>query len=130
MSDRIDGEIVTAGSLPYLTQKYCTSYFVEICTTGSDKHEEIVAAFVNHGLEASVYGALPFRFKIQIPFNEDSPNSQLASIFEFLEREKASLGIRFYNVCKFNLEKAFIDLSRRQFEANQAFESERAGFVE
>ena len=129
---RIDGEIVTVGSLPHLKDKYCTSYFVEICTDTPGEHEKIAAAFVAGGLDAKVYETLPYRFKIQIPFNGDSPHEQLAGIFEFLEREKASLGIRFYNVCKFNLEKAFIDLSRRQFEAEHFIDSQRplVGFQE
>lgn len=128
MPFRIDGELVTCGTLPYLENKYCTSHFVEINTVGSANQDEVVKAFVAEGLDAIVYEALPYRFKIQIPFNESSPQHQLASIFDLLERKKAELNIKFYSVCKMNLEKVFIDLSRRQFEANEVVqESERPG---
>jgi hypothetical protein len=72
---------------------------------------------------------MPYRFKIQIPFHEGGHLNQLASIFELLEKKKESLGIRFYNVSKLNLEKMFIDLSRRQFEADEILASERQSAI-
>ena len=144
----IDGEIVTVGSLPYLQRKYCTSYFVEISldplalATGAtgdseDKvpsEEDVVAAFIREGIIATVYESLPYRFKLQLPFQveevDDSSGQQqhqLANIFGLLEREKQTLGIKFYSVEQMNLEKIFIDLSRKQFEAEEAMLSERPG---
>lgn len=145
----IDGEIVTVGALSYLQRKYCTSYFVEISldplalapsTTGDSENraearsEDIVAAFISEGMAATVYESLPYRFKLQLPFQvEESDDSnaqqqqQLANIFGLLEREKQTLGIKFYSVEQMNLEKIFIDLSRMQFEAEEAMLSERPG---
>ena len=131
----IDGEIVTAGSLPYLQSKYCTSFFVEISLDplavgeeGAESHEDaVVDAFQQKGMEAKVYESLPYRFKLQLPFQESDRQYQLANIFRLLESEKRSLGIKFYSVEQMNLEKIFIDLSRKQFEAEERLLSERPG---
>lgn len=132
----IDGEIVTVGSLPYLQGKYCKSYFVEVnldpLASKSEDEEAIgedavVDAFIKQGMEAKVYESLPYRFKMQLPFEQSDHQSQLANIFGLLEREKKALGIKFYSVEQMNLEKIFIDLSRKQFEAEERLLSERPG---
>ena len=78
-------------------------------------------------MSATVYESLPYRFKLQLPFQEGNHQEQLADIFGLLEREKKALGIKFYSVEQMNLEKIFIDLSRKQFEAEEAMLSERPG---
>jgi len=122
----IDGEIATAGSLSHLQRKYCTSYFVEISLDPDavqetvDKSEgAVLSTFEKHNLEAIVYESLPYRFKLQIPFRQENHEGQLADIFGVLEQNKADLGIKFYSVEQMNLEKIFIDLSKKQFEKSE-----------
>lgn len=138
----IDGEIVTVGSLSYLQGKHCTSYFIEVsldplavlntddepAVAPPPSEDHVVDAFVKAGMSATVYESLPYRFKLQLPFQEGAQQQQqLANIFGLLEREKKALGIKFYSVEQMNLEKIFIDLSKKQFETEQAVVSERPG---
>ena len=50
---------------------------------------------------------------------------QLATIFDLLEKNKEKEGIKFYSVAPMNLEQIFIDLSRKQYEADAQFTSTR-----
>jgi ABC-type multidrug transport system ATPase subunit len=128
----IDGEIATTGSLHRLHERYCTSYFVEISLqphTGDNAESLVLDAFDSIGTPASIYESLPYHFKLQVPFvagAKHDDTTQLAQIFELLESKKEELGIQFYSVARMNLEQIFIDLSRKQFEADVNFESVRS----
>ena len=123
----IDGAFATVGSLQRLQERYCTSYFVEIsllADTDDRAEDRVIGAFSESGMEASVYESLPYHFKLQVSLLEGSApddTRQLASIFELLEMNKKKLGIKFYSVTLMNLEQIFIDLSRKQFEADEDF---------
>jgi len=120
----IDGEIVATGSLNRLHELFCTSYFVEISLephVGKDTEQNVIDVFEMHGMTAESYESLAYRLKLRVPFMERSNNDdtkQLASIFQLLEANKESLGIKFYSVAPMNLEQIFIDLSRKQFAIN------------
>mmetsp|Transcript_31350 Transcript_31350/g.75841 ORF Transcript_31350/g.75841 Transcript_31350/m.75841 type:complete len:1683 (+) Transcript_31350:315-5363(+) len=130
----IDGEIVSTGSLNELYDRYCTSFFVEVSFESSAddslSEEMIVRAFESADMEASVYESLPFHLKLQIAMNGGGSahdnTQQLAEIFSLLESKKVDLGIRFYSVARMNLEQIFINLSRKQFEVDEDFQSTRA----
>jgi len=130
----IDGEVSTTGSLERLQERFCDSYFVELSmqTTVDDttnNQDAILAAFEQHKMpDTTVYESLPYHLKLQVPFLTKPivGTEQLSSIFELLESKKDSLGIKFYSVTMMNLEQIFIDLSRKQFRANETFEFERS----
>lgn len=129
----IDGEIVSTGTLNELYQRYCTSFFVEVSfesfADDSRSEELILEAFQSAGMESTVYESLPFRVKLQVPILDQykhDDTKQLADIFSLLESSKCDLAIKFYSVSKMNLEQIFINLSRKQFELDQDFESTRA----
>ena len=123
----IDGEVVTTGSLKRLQELYCTSYFVEISLrpdAASNAEELVCDAFEVQDMSAIIYESLPYRFKLKVPFVEGARRDdlkQLAQIFDVLETNKERLGIKFYSVALMNLEQIFIDLSRKQFEAESDF---------
>jgi ABC-type multidrug transport system ATPase subunit len=125
----IDGELATTGSLNRLQELYCTSYFVEISLqahTGEDAEEHVLDAFDARKMSAKVYESLPYHFKLQVFFVEGAKHDdtqQLAQIFDLLETRKDELGIKFYAVALMNLEQIFIDLSRKQFDADAQFET-------
>lgn len=128
----IDGEFAAAGTLTQLFDRYCTSFFVEVSllpSAGDSAEELILDAFESAGMPASMYESLPYHMKLQVPFNLEAENgediSQLASIFKLLASQKDSLAIKFYSVAKMNLEQIFISLSRKQFDADETFGSER-----
>ena len=80
-------------------------------------------------MPSTIYESLPYHFKLQVPFVEGARHDdtrQLAQIFDLLESNKEDLGIKFYSVAPMNLEQIFIDLSRKQFEADTTFESQRS----
>eukprot|EP00980_Cylindrotheca_fusiformis_P002026 scaffold449_cov138-Cylindrotheca_fusiformis.AAC.2 len=119
----IDGKIVATGSLKRLNDLFCTSYFVEISLdshAAEDAEERIIEIF-NNKMAAESYESLPYRFKLKVPFVEEGKGNtkQLADIFDLLEKNKSSTGKKFYSVAPMNLEQIFIDLSRKQFEANE-----------
>ena len=128
----IDGELATTGSLNRLQELYCTSYFVEVSLqshTDDLAEGHILDTFEEHHMPATVYESLPYRFKLQIPFVEGAKHDdtkQLARIFDLLESNKEELGIQFYSVSLMNLEQIFIDLSRKQADADNNFESQHS----
>jgi hypothetical protein len=64
---------------------------------------------------------LPYHFKLQVPFQDGNNHlEQLASIFGVLETHQNELHIKFYSVARMNLEQIFIDLSRKQFAAEES----------
>ena len=122
----IDGALVATGSLNRLRELYCNGIFVEISLQPSvvdcDKAEtQAMYAFSELNMDASVYESLPFHFKLKVKFQqgvEISNNiTQLAEAFRLLGTKKEELGVQFYSVALMNLEQIFIDLSRKQFEA-------------
>mmetsp|Transcript_39650 Transcript_39650/g.83371 ORF Transcript_39650/g.83371 Transcript_39650/m.83371 type:complete len:1629 (+) Transcript_39650:114-5000(+) len=128
----IDGELVATGSLNRLREMYCTGLFIEISlhshVNDCDKAEEqAIQAFADLGMHSNVYESLPFHFKLKVMFQKDveigNHIAQLARAFRLLEAKKEELGIQFYSVALMNLEQIFIDLSRKQFEVNDTFES-------
>lgn len=125
----INGKLSAAGSLSQLYDKYCTSFFVEISLRDTANNEtapdKILDAFDNNGFPATVSESLPYRLKLQVPFQNDDDIQQLADIFDMLENQKDNLDIQFYSVAKMNLEQIFIDLSRKQMDADAEFQSER-----
>lgn len=124
----IDGEIVSTGSLASLQARYCNSYFVEIALTENAPEtcqDDVLDAFENEDMSAIVYEALPYQFKLQVPFQGDNPLDQLASIFDLLESRQEELCIKFYSVAQMSLEQIFIDLSRKQFAAEEEIRSVR-----
>ena len=128
----IDGELIATGTLDRLHERYCNSYFVEIAmepgSTDDNVEDGIVDAFVSKGMaDTTVYESLSYHLKLQVPFVDHTSASrgdrirQLASIFELLESNKGKLGIKFYSVAQMNLEQIFVDLSKKQFEAEESF---------
>ena len=118
----IDGELVSTGSLASLQARYCNSFFVEIALTEEapeDAQDDVLGSFEREGMLADVYEALPYQFKLQVPFDGDDHLEQLASIFGLLETKQEELHIKFYSVAQMNLEQIFIDLSRKQFAADE-----------
>jgi len=130
----IDGEVSTTGSLERLQERFCDSYFVELSMQATvdattNNEDAILAAFERHNMPGTaVYESLPYHLKLQVPFVTKPMvgTEQLSSIFELLESNRESLGIKFYSVSMMNLEQIFIDLSRKQFQVNETFEFERA----
>jgi ABC-type multidrug transport system ATPase subunit len=125
----VDGEFISTGSLNELYERYCTSFFVEISfkTDSNDSELEgsVVQEFEAGGMSASVYESLPYHIKLQVDITDSTREKgtlQLAAIFMLLESKKTKLHIKFYSVAKMNLEQIFINLSRKQFEANEAIE--------
>lgn len=126
----IDGQIVSTGSLNELYDRHCTSFFVDISfepRSDDTKSEDLVRqAFRTVGMDASIYESLPYRIKLQVPIrnNEETQDGteQIAQIFSLMESKKQDLDIQFYSVAKMNLEQIFINLSRKQFEADTGFE--------
>ena len=125
----VDGKFVSTGSLNELYDHYCTSFFVEISfqTDANDAQsdEMVVRAFESAGMSASVYETLPYHVKLQVDIKdtkEERDTLQLAAIFKLLETKKNDLYIKFYSVAKMNLEQIFINLSRKQFEADEEIE--------
>lgn len=120
----IDGRIVTTGSLLELQNEYCDSFFVEIALEQSapeKTQDKTLAAFASEGMPAHVYESLPFYFKLQCSFQpEVSRIGQLANIFDLLETHRHELHVKFYSVAQMTLEQIFIDLSRRQFAADES----------
>jgi ABC-type multidrug transport system ATPase subunit len=119
----IDGEIVSTGSLSALRAEYCKSYFVEIAlqsTAPDDAQDKTFETFSSNGMPAEVYESLPYHFKLQVPFQSENRLEQLASLFELLESHRQELHIKFYSVAQMSLEQIFIDLSRRQFAAEES----------
>jgi hypothetical protein len=135
----IDGETIATGTLSELYDKYCTSFFVEIsfdAQADDDMSEKAVLhAFENVSMKASVYESLPYHIKFQVPMTEENGSKQdgelgqLAKIFSLLESKKKELNVKFYSVARMNLEQIFINLSRKQHEADDAFETERVESV-
>lgn len=129
----IDGAIVSTGSLLELFDRYCTSFFVELSfeahSNDTQSEELILEAFQNVGMNASVYESLPFHIKLQVPLHnherDQDGTEQLAQIFSLLESKRRALDIKFYSVAKMNLEQIFIDLSRKQFQADADFDQMR-----
>lgn len=126
----IDGKIVATGSLKRLNELFCTSFFVEISlepNAAEDAEEKIIEMF-NSKMAAESYESLPYRCKLKVPFLDDGKDTtkQLADIFDLLESNKESAGIKFYSVAPMNLEQIFIDLSRKQFDVNADFTSMRS----
>jgi len=128
----IDGELVATGSLERLQDLYCNGFFVDISlqpsTSDCEKSEiDTIEAFAGIDLDASVYESLPFHFKLKVVIRgnveERSNVTMLAEAFDLLERKKEELGIQFYSIALMNLEQIFIDLSRKQFLADEMFES-------
>ena len=118
----IDGKIVATGSLKRLNELFCTSFFVEISLesyAAADAEKRIIKIF-KRKMAAESNESLPYRFKLKVPFIEEGRDNtkQLAEIFHLLETNKSRTGIKFYSVARMNLEQIFIDLSRKQFEAN------------
>lgn len=124
----IDGELVATGTLDRLQELHCDSFFVEIALhpNTTDSIEPTIDVFEAHNMSANVYESLPFHYKLKVPIEKSDLTEQLATIFEILEGSKEELGIQFYSVSMMNLEQIFIDLSRKQFEADEAMESKRS----
>lgn len=131
----IDGELVATGSLQRLQDLYCNGFFVDISlqpsTSDCEKSEvETIEAFAGIDLDASIYESLPYHFKLKVVIRgnveelleERSNATLLAEAFDLLERRKEELGIQFYSIAVMNLEQIFIDLSRKQFLADDTFE--------
>ena len=125
----INGEMVASGSLGRLQERYCNSYFVEIALeerAPDSAEENTLSSFRSRGMEATVYESIPFNFKLQVPFLEESETSssgriqQLISIFDLLETKKRELHVKFYSVAQMSLEQIFIDLSRQQFDEDES----------
>jgi len=127
----IDGKISATGSLKRLEELFCTSYFVEISLmphAQENAEDKIIKVFESHDMHAESYESLPYRFKLRVPFVNGAGNDttqQLATIFDLLEKNKEKEGIKFYSVAPMNLEQIFIDLSRKQYEADAQFTSTR-----
>lgn len=125
----IDGELVSTGSLASLQARYCNSFFVEIALTeqaADTAQDDILDAFENKGMTVNVYEALPYQFKLKVPFEDGNDHlDQLASIFDLLQTRQEELYIKFYSVAQMNLEQIFIDLSRKQFAAEEEIRSIR-----
>ena len=137
----IDGELITTGTLDRLHERYCNSYFVEIALEAgapeTNIDDDIIDAFESKGMTGTtVYESLSYHLKLQVPFADYSSAEgggvgasssqgdkirQLACIFDLLESQKQKLHIKFYSVAQMNLEQIFIDLSRKQFEAEESF---------
>ena len=124
----INGETVTTGSFNRLKDLYCNALFVEIAlspdviTDCGVSEEAMLDAFAGIGMKAEVYESLPYRFKLRVALratDEASTTAQLAEAFRLLEDRKTSVGIHFYSVSPMSLEQIFINLSRKQFEADE-----------
>jgi len=93
-----------------------------------EAEEKAIDAFSEIDMDASVYESLPFHFKLKVEFQKGAETKnntrQLAGAFGLLERKKEELGIQFYSVSLMNLEQIFIDLSRKQLEADETLNSE------
>ena len=117
----IDGELITTGTISYLLNRYCTCFFVEISTNNKDCDMNIIKIFEKKKMDATVYESLPYYFKLQIPFTKKASGihtQQLADIFDIIETNKTELQIKAYSVAKMTLEQIFMNLSRKQFEAD------------
>ncbi len=128
----IDGELVATGSLERLQGLYCNGFLVDVSlqpkTSDCKKSEaDTIESFASINLNASVYESLPYHFKLKVVIRETvekrSNVALLAEAFDLLERKKEELGIQFYSIALMNLEQIFIDLSRKQFLADDNFES-------
>ena len=125
----IDGELITTGTLDRLQERYCNSYFVEIALEQGappDLEDDVVNCFVKDGgmEDTTVYESLSYHIKLQVPFSSHTGHgdtTQLAKIFELLESHKTKLHIKFYSVAQMSLEQIFIDLSRKQFDAEESY---------
>jgi len=119
----VDGALVATGTLSDLQEKYCHSFFVEMTLehdAPNTAQEQVLAAFSSHDMTAEFYELYPHRFKMKVPFTgDDNRTAQLAKIFTLLETNKLTLKIRFYSVAHMNLEQIFIDLCRKQLEADE-----------
>lgn len=125
----IDGELVSTGSLVSLQNRYCNSFFVEIALSDNapeNAQDAVLDAFGDQGMSPEVYEALPYQFKVKVPFDGGDHIDQLASIFDLLESHQVDLYIKFYSVAQMSLEQIFIDLSRKQFTAEEEIRSTRA----
>lgn len=127
----IDGQFAATGTLNQLYERFCTSFFVEISLQPSGRTDPVAAVlgtFETSQMQCTIYESLPYHLKLQVPFattKSDSDNTrQLAEIFALLESKKESLGIKFYSIAKMNLEQIFINLSRKQFEADSRLENQ------
>lgn len=119
----IDGEICSTGTLAELQTEYCKSYFVEIALQPSapdDAQSKTLEVFASKGMSAEIYEQLPLHFKLQVPFQSENRLEQLADLFELLESHRQELHVKFYSVAQMSLEQIFIDLSRRQFAAEES----------
>ena len=76
-------------------------------------------------MSVEVYEALPYQFKLKVPFDGGNHLEQLANIFDLLESRQEELYIKFYSVAQMNLEQIFIDLSRKQFAVEEEVRSIR-----
>jgi ABC-type multidrug transport system ATPase subunit len=126
----IDGELVSTGSLASLQNRYCNAFFVEIALTEEapdvgDAQDSVLNTFESKGMVAETYEALPYQFKLKVPFEGDDHLEQLASIFDLLETNHEALHIKYYSVAQMNLEQIFIDLSRKQTAAEEEIRSTR-----
>jgi len=123
----INGEMVTTGSFNRLKDLYCNALFVEIAlspdiTDCSASEKAMLDAFAGIDMKAEVYESLPYRFKLRVALratDEASMTTQLAEAFRLLEDRKTFVGIHFYSVSPLSLEQIFINLSRKQFEADE-----------
>ena len=115
--------MVSTGPLPALQAQYCKSYFVEIKLQSSapdDGVQKALATFATSEIPAQLYESLPFHFKLKVEFEPEHRVEQLARIFELLEGNRDILHIQFYSVAQMNLEQILLDLSRRQFAAEES----------
>jgi len=105
-----------------------TPFFVEIALTEEapdNAQDAVLDAFESKNMMADMYEALPYQFKLKVPFEGGNHLEQLATIFDLLETHQEELYIKFYSVAQMNLEQIFIDLSRKQFAAEEEVRSVR-----
>jgi len=119
----IDGKFETIGTLSRLQEKHCDKLFADITFLDSSdpesSEERVVAAFQEAGHKVETSDSFPGRLRIQIALKPGARIvTALADAFAFTENNKERLGIQFYSIAVMDLEKIFIELSRKQFETD------------
>eukprot|EP00122_Pirum_gemmata_P018786 Pgem_evm1s17600 len=122
----IDGEMVAAGDLNRLTDKYCKYNVIQISLDSSisemEKNEIIEVILASLPKDSYVSESLLKKLTLKVPRNpEISTSKELGQLFELLESLKVSqTGLKncYYSVAKMSLEQIFMELCQKQFSLN------------
>jgi len=112
----INGEMMTAGTLNHLQDKYCKCNYLQVTFETVSNEQDLVRVLEEAGLEPTVYESYARQLKLQLNVESMANNIlNIAKVFDIMESNKQKLQVKYYSVAEMSLEQIFINLSKEKF---------------